>query len=51
MCLQDLDTVVPGVDDDETSLLVEFHAAWTVKFTVFLASLSVLSVVAEKELY
>ena len=46
--LQDLDTMIPGVDNNKSSLLVEFHTTWTVELSVFLAAFSVLSVIAER---
>ena len=38
--LQDLDSVVPSVDDDQPSLVVKLNTAGTVKLTKLLATLA-----------
>ena len=47
--LQDLDSVVPSVDDDQPSLVVKLNTAGTVKLTKLLATLAKLLQETERE--
>lgn len=43
--LQDLDTVVPRVNNNQSSFLVQLYTAWAVKFAILLTTLTILSVI------